>query len=199
MAHFIESFGSLAPIIYVGLFAILPIFFFPVAVLATTAGLLFGFKYGLVLTFIATFINCYIMFIISRKFGRDYVTRLLEKKLTPKQYDRIFNIDENKLFISLIIFRLTPFIPYSLVNYAYGLTNIKLSKFMIAAVIGKIPTALVYLNLGASSSDIFSSQFLFAAILVILLSIFSIYLGKICDKKDNNIALTEDIETQETV
>ena len=182
MAQFIENFGALAPIIYVLLFAILPIFFFPIAVLATAGGLVFGLKYGLTLTLLGTFINCYIMFILSRKFARNYVTNLLAKKLNASQYDRIFNIDEDKLFITLIILRLTPFIPYSLVNYAFGLTNIRLSKFMLGAVIGKIPTALVYLNLGVSSNNILSTNFLFAFGLVILLTIFSIYLGKLVDK-----------------
>ena len=187
MAQFIENFGSIAPVIYILLFAILPIFFFPVAVLATTSGLVFGFKYGIILTLIGTFLNCYIMFIIARKFGRNYVTKLLSRKLTQKQYDRIFNVDEDKLFISLVILRLTPFIPYSLVNYAYGLTNIRLSKFMLGAVIGKIPTTLIYLNLGVSSNNIFSSQFIFAAFLVVLLTIFSILLSKYIDKKNSKL------------
>ena len=186
MAQFIENFGAVAPIVYILLFTILPIFFFPIAILATAGGLVFGLKYGLTLTLLGTFLNCYIMFILSRKFARNYVTKLLAKKLTSKQYDRIFNIDEDKLFITLIILRLTPFIPYSLVNYAFGLTNIRLSKFMLGAVIGKIPTALVYLNLGVSSTNIVSTNFLFALLLVIILTIFSIYLGKLVDKQKSH-------------
>ena len=40
-------YGDLAPVIYTLLFAVLPAFFFPVAVLALAGGLLFGLLWGL--------------------------------------------------------------------------------------------------------------------------------------------------------
>ncbi len=42
MTEFIQSFGVVAPIVYVLMFAILPVFFFPVPILAVAGGLAFG-------------------------------------------------------------------------------------------------------------------------------------------------------------
>lgn len=184
MQEFITSFGIFAPIIYVLMFAILPIFFFPVPILALAGGVAFGFVEGSILTFIGACINCYIMFIMSRKFGREYVTNLLKKKLNEKQHERIFGVSDDKLMVSLVILRLIPLVPYNLINYGYGLTNISLSKYMLASVLGIIPGTIVFLNFGAAATNIWSFEFLFSAFLVILLTVGSIKISKIIEKKE---------------
>ena len=52
MTEFIQSFGVLAPIIYLLMFALLPVFFFPVPILAVAGGVAFGFVEGSLLTFL---------------------------------------------------------------------------------------------------------------------------------------------------
>ncbi|MGX7068291.1 TVP38/TMEM64 family protein [Gemella bergeri] len=182
MTEFIQSFGVAAPIIYVLMFTILPVFFFPVPILAVAGGLAFGFVEGSLLTFVGASMNCYLMFIISRRFGREWVRNYLKKKMSPKQHDRIFNVSDDKLMMSLVILRLIPLVPYNMINYGYGLTNISVSKYMIASVLGIIPGTIVFLNFGATSSNIFSKEFLIASLLVILLTVGSIYLSKIVEK-----------------
>lgn len=184
MQEFIASFGYLAPIIYMLMFAILPIFFFPVPILAVAGGVVFGFVWGSIYTFIGACINCYIMFIMSRKFGREYVKNLLKRKLSEKQHARIFGVSDDKLMVSLVILRLIPLVPYNLINYGFGLTNISVSKYMIASVLGIIPGTIVFLNFGASATNIWSFEFLFSSFLVVLLTVGSIKISKIIEKKE---------------
>ncbi len=184
MTEFIQSFGVAAPIIYVLMFTILPVFFFPVPILAVAGGLAFGFVEGSLLTFVGASMNCYLMFIISRRFGREWVRNYLKKKMSPKQHDRIFNVSDDKLMMSLVILRLIPLVPYNMINYGYGLTNISVSKYMIASVLGIIPGTIVFLNFGATSTNVFSKEFLIASLLVILLTVGSIYLSKIVEKRE---------------
>lgn len=184
MEEFIKSFGMLAPIIFILMFAILPIFFFPVPILALVGGVVFGFVNGSILTFIGAIINCYLMFIISRKYGREYAKKLLKKKLKPKQAEKIFNVSDDKLMISLVVLRLIPLVPYNLINYGFGLTNISLLKYMLASIFGIIPGTIVFLNFGANVTNIYSKEFLFSAFLVILLTLGSIKISKIIEKKD---------------
>ncbi|MBF0713667.1 TVP38/TMEM64 family protein [Gemella sp. GH3] len=186
MQDFIASFGVFSPIIYLLIFSIFPIFFFPVPILAVVGGVLFGFVKGSILTFLGASINCYLMFIISRKFGRDYVKKLLTKRLTPKQHEKIFNVSDEKLMVSLVILRLIPLVPYNLINYGFGLTNISLTKYMIASVLGIIPGTIVFLNFGAASTNIWSIEFLLSTILVLLLTGGSIYISKIVEKRELN-------------
>ena len=74
-------YGDLAPVIYMLLFAVLPTFFFPVAVLAFAGGLMFGLLWGSVYTFIGAVINCALMFFLARRLGREKIRALVQRKL----------------------------------------------------------------------------------------------------------------------
>ena len=180
MTEFIQSFGVFAPIIYVLMFALLPVFFFPVPILAVAGGVAFGFVEGSLLTFL----GASIMFVISRRYGRDWVRNYLARKMKPEQHERIFGVSDEKLMMSLVILRLIPLVPYNMINYAYGLTNISLTKYMIASVLGIVPGTIVFLNFGATATNIYSKEFLIASALVILLTVGSIYLSKLVEKRE---------------
>ena len=108
MQNFIEQFGNYAPIIFLLLASILPILLFPPGIFSVIGGLLFGFKLGAFLTIIAAIIYTNIMFLISRYFARNKIENFLEKRLTLKQFNRIFGLKDNKLATFLIICRLIP-------------------------------------------------------------------------------------------
>ena len=167
MQNFIEQFGDYAPIIFLLLASILPIFLFPPGIFSVIGGLLFGFKLGAVLTIIAAIIYTNIMFLISRYFARNKIENFLEKRLTLKQFNRIFGLNDNKLSTFLIICRLIPILPNSIVSYSYGLTRISFKHYFIANLIGLIPGRLIWLNFGSKLNNIWSLEFLMAAILII--------------------------------
>ena len=167
MQNFIEQFGNYAPIIFLLLASILPIFLFPPGIFSVIGGLLFGFKLGAVLTIIAAIIYTNIMFLISRYFARNKIENFLAKHLTLKQYNRIFGLDDNKLATFLIICRLIPILPNSVVSYSYGLTRISFKHYFMANLIGLIPGRLIWLNFGSKLNNIWSLEFLTAAVLIV--------------------------------
>lgn len=167
MQNFIEQFGDYAPIIFLLLASILPIFLFPPGIFSVIGGLLFGFKLGAILTIIAAIIYTNIMFLISRYFARNKIENFLEKRLTLKQFNRIFGLKDNKLATFLIICRLIPILPNSVVSYSYGLTRISFKHYFIANLIGLIPGRLIWLNFGSKLNNIWSLEFLIAAILIL--------------------------------
>ena len=167
MQNFIEQFGDYAPIIFLLLASILPIFLFPPGIFSVIGGLLFGFTKGAILTIIAAIIYTNIMFLLSRYFARNKIENFLEKRLTLKQYNRIFGLNDNKLATFLVICRLIPILPNSVVSYSYGLTRISFKHYFIANLIGLIPGRLIWLNFGSKLNNIWSLEFLMAAILII--------------------------------
>lgn len=178
MQNFIEQFGDYAPIIFLLLASILPILLFPPGIFSVIGGLLFGFKLGAVLTIIAAIIYTNIMFLISRYFARNKIENFLEKCLTLKQYNRIFGLNDNKLATFLIICRLIPILPNSVVSYSYGLTRISFKHYFIANLIGLIPSRLIWLNFGSKLTNIWSLEFLTAAILIIAFVIIGTIVAK---------------------
>ena len=167
MQNFIEQFGDYAPIIFLLLASILPILLFPPGIFSVIGGLLFGFKLGAFLTIIAAIIYTNIMFLISRYFARNKIENFLEKRLTLKQFNRIFGLKDNKLATFLIICRLIPILPNSVVSYSYGLTRISFKHYFIANLIGLIPSRLIWLNFGSKLNNIWSLEFLMAAVLIV--------------------------------
>ena len=168
MQDFIAQFGDYSPLIFLLLASVLPIFLFPPGIFSIIGGYLFGFKLGAILTIAAAIIYTNVMFLISRYFARDYIEKFLVHKLSLKEFNRIFGIKENKLTVFLIIFRLIPILPNSVVSYSYGLTRISFKNYFIANLIGLIPGRLIWLNFGSTLNNIWSLEFLHALLLVLL-------------------------------
>lgn len=178
MQNFIGQFGDYAPIIFLLLASILPVFLFPPGIFSVIGGLLFGFTKGAILTIIAAIIYTNIMFLLSRYFARNKIENFLEKRLTLKQYNRIFGLNDNKLATFLVICRLIPILPNSVVSYSYGLTRISFKHYFIANLIGLIPGRLIWLNFGSKLNNIWSLEFLMAAILIIAFVIIGTIVAK---------------------
>lgn len=174
----IASAGYLAPVVYIALFALLPIVFFPVAALAVAGGLLFGLVNGSIYTLIGAAVNCMLMFLLSRSMGRKRVQTIVQERLSPVWRQRLRESDGKKGFFLLIILRLIPAVPYGLINYAFGLSEMRLLPYLIASVIGIIPGTLVFINLGDKSLNPASPAFWIAAGLLAALFCATLLIGK---------------------
>ena len=72
-------------------------------------------------------------------------------------------------FLSVLYARLLPGVPYTLVNYAAGLTRIPLAVFAAATALGTAPRAFAYTALGGSIGDLKSPEAAIAvAVLVVM-------------------------------
>lgn len=171
----LQGLGSWAAIVYIGLFALLPAFFFPVAVLALAGGLLFGLWRGALYTFIGAVLNCSLMFFLARYVGRQKVEALLEKKLDPKWKGYLTG---NAGFLLLVVLRLIPAVPYNLINYAFGLTGMPFRTYILASCIGIIPGTFAFINIGDKALDVTSPGFWIAIGMLLLLLAVTGFLGK---------------------
>ena len=172
--------GSWAAIAYIGLFTLLPAFFFPVAVLALAGGLLFGLWWGSVYTFIGALLNCTLMFLLARYAGRERVEGLIRKKLSDQWQQRLRSLNSGGGFMLLVILRLIPAVPYNLINYAFGLTAMPWRTYIIGSAIGIIPGTLAFINIGDKALDVTSADFWIAIGLLLLLLVVTGALGKKC-------------------
>ena len=174
----LSDYGNAAPILYIGLFVILPIFFFPVAILALAGGLLFGLGWGSVYTFIGAMLNCMLMFILARYIGRKRIESLLHQRLSQVWQRRLAEAEGRKGFLLLVILRLIPAVPYNLINYAFGLTKMSFRTYGLASAIGIIPGTLVFINIGDKALDTSSPTFWLAIALLGGVLIVTSLLGK---------------------
>ena len=103
----------------------------PGTIFSVAAGFQFGFARGLVVIFLADFISCSTSFLLARKLGRNYISRLLGSK----QMGRVESISqdylENNYFLMTALL-MSGF--FDFVCYAIGLTKIKWKRFMPALI-----------------------------------------------------------------
>ena len=103
----------------------------PGTIFSVAAGFQFGFARGLVVIFLADFISCSTSFLLARKLGRNYISRLLGSK----QMGRVESISqdylENNYFLMTALL-MSGF--FDFVCYAIGLTKITWKRFMPALI-----------------------------------------------------------------
>lgn len=168
---YINSFDKLGPIVYIIMFALVPLTLFPDSVLAIGGGLVFGLVKGYIYTVIGALLGATLSFYISRKLGRDFV-----KKITKERLDNIEKMVDSNGFFIVFILRLIPLFPFDIISYGSGLTSVKYKEFISATFLGTIPGILVFTNIGAQSVNMRSDSFYLSIGLLVLLIIISLFL-----------------------
>lgn len=143
--QFIENYGGLATLV-VFIFVILQchIPVMPFAVLAGICGFLFGFTEGAFLSWISVILGCFIAFNVYRFFRLHNLTNKLLDRYSIKTKLK------DKLVVSFIIISHNiPFIPIAIVNILSAISEIKLSRFIIATALGLLFPSLLFAGFGA--------------------------------------------------
>ena len=109
---------------------------------AVAAGILFGAFWGTILCTLAASLGAMVAFIAGRFFLRDQIKPMAMKNKYLKKY--LFDdMKKNGVFV-LMITRLVPLFPFNLQNFAYGITDIKLSTYSIFTFIFILPGTAMY-------------------------------------------------------
>jgi uncharacterized membrane protein YdjX (TVP38/TMEM64 family) len=164
----VRHLGAYAPWTFMGIYALATLIFIPKAILSIVAGATFGLSRGLVYVLVGAVIGAIIAFLASRYLARESMGRLAGRHLV-----RLDTMIAKNAFTGIVIVRLIPVIPFTLINYVAGLTAIGLGTFAAASAIGMLPGTFVYVSLGAFGSHPRSWQFITAVILVLVLSMGS--------------------------
>lgn len=166
----IKNFGIFAPLVFI-LLTILQVLFAPIPgqVSGVAGGYLFGIILGTIYSMTGVVIGSVITFYLSRKFGRPFVERIVNKKILKK-----FNKIVMKRGIpALFLIYLLPAFPDDIINYIAGLTKIKMKTLTAILIIGRLPGFIVLSAVGAGLG---SENILFSVILLIIVIIVSVIL-----------------------
>ena len=123
----------------------------PGTIFSVAAGFQFGFTQGLVIIFCADFIACSISFLLARKLGRNYISRLLGLR----QMRRVESISKNYLeknYFLMTALLMSGF--FDFVCYAIGLTKITWKRFMPALVFSIIISDSPFVASGVAAGKI---------------------------------------------
>lgn len=144
-----------APLVFVLSYVLGVVLALPGIAFMFLGGSIFGFWKGILLVVIASNIGCQLTFLLSRFFGKGFLSRFFKlTDFTEKLEDKI----EQNGFMVMLYLRLIPLFPFNLVNYASGLTNVEYKDYTLGTLIGKLPAMIIYVYISSSFHDFESSK-----------------------------------------
>jgi len=147
----IRDFGAAGAVIYGTVYALGAILMIPGVALTAGAGLVYGTLLGVLIVSPASVLGATGSFLIARYFARDWVERKLQHYPRFRAIDRAV---EKQGFKIILLIRLQPVLPFVLLNYALGLTRVRLRDYMLASWIGMLPATIVYVYLGSALHNV---------------------------------------------
>ncbi len=135
----IRGLGPWAPVAHILLFTIASVLFVPGAILGLAGGVLFGPLWGTIFNLAGATLGATAAFLVARYLAAGWVKRKvggrLQKLITGVEV-------EGWRFVAFT--RLVPLFPFNLLNYAFGLTRIPLSHYVLASLICMAPGTLAF-------------------------------------------------------
>lgn len=144
----VRNAGVAAPLIFMTLYAVATVLFLPGSVLTIAGGALFGPVWGTFYSLTGATLGATMAFLIARYLASDWVTRRAGGRLK-----RLIEGVEAEGWRFVAFVRLVPLFPFNLLNYALGLTRIRLAHFILASYICMLPGGFAYTYLGYAGRE----------------------------------------------
>jgi len=171
----IGSYGSLAPIIYMLVYAVAPAFFLPGLPITIVGGILFGPLWGVVYTIAGSTAGACVAFLVSRYLAREWIAG----KLKSPRWRRLDEGVERHGWKVVAFTRLIPLFPFNLLNYAFGLTKIGFRQYAVTTFFCMLPACIAFIVFSSSLLDLIRGRIsltsVIGLVLIVLVSLFPLF------------------------
>jgi len=140
----VAAFGVWGGLVFVAGYGVASLIPIPKSVVSIAAGLVWGLGYGVLLVTAASMLGATLAFFIGRGLGQDLLRRVMGDHL--RRADEA--LSDNGLR-ALIVLRLIPVLPFTVINYSAGLTRVSRRDYALGTLIGTIPGTVVFVAIGA--------------------------------------------------
>ena len=145
----VRAAGPVGYVAYVLAYIVCCIFIIPALALTLGAGAIFGFVEGSIVVIIGATLGATAAFILARTVLRARVERMTAGNAKFRALDRAITAEGTKI---LWLVRLSGFPPFTWVNYAFGLTGVRLLPYVVITFFGIIPGTLAFTYAGAAGA-----------------------------------------------
>ncbi len=122
-------------------------------VLTLAGGAIFGLVKGTILVSLASTLGASAAFLSARYFLRDGINRRFSSRMSA-----INSGIANEGMFYLFALRLTPLLPFFVINLTMGLTNIPLRTYFLISQLGMLPGTILYVNAGVELGSLTSIE-----------------------------------------
>jgi len=149
--NYIAKLGVWGGVIFVAIYVVATVCFIPGSLLTLGGGFVFKLKWGVFLVWLGATIGATLAFLLGRTALRSWIAEKVQ------QYPRFRAVDaavNKRGWVIVLLLRLTPILPFNLLNYALALTDVKFLQYFLPTAFGMIPGTTLYVYFGSLASDI---------------------------------------------
>ena len=146
----VEGLGAWGPVAFVVGYALAVVAFAPGSLLTLAGGAVFGLARGTVLVFAAAVLGSTAAFLVARYLARPWVEKRVAADPRFAAIDRAIAAQGGRI---VFLLRLSPLFPFNLLNYALGLTRIRLRDYVVASL-GMLPGTILYVYYGSLAGEL---------------------------------------------
>lgn len=147
LLNWVETFGIWGPVVFAFAYIVASLVFFPGSLMTMAAGFTFGPLIGTITVSIGATLGATAAFLAGRTIARPLVEQWVS------EHPRFRSLDHavaERGFLIVLLTRLSPVFPFTLLNYAFGLTKVRLWQYVLASWIGMLPGGVMYIYIGST-------------------------------------------------
>ncbi|ABM73079.1 Uncharacterized conserved protein [Prochlorococcus marinus str. MIT 9515] len=135
---------------FIFLYILIILLILPASWLSLLSGFLYGSYLGSIIVFCAAVIGASIAYFISKSFLSKKLKKIINRYPRLSLMEQVVQKGGLKL---ILLARLSPLFPFSILNYFYGLNNIKFRDFALG-LLGIIPGTFLYCSIGSLAKSL---------------------------------------------
>lgn len=151
----VRSIGPAGPVVYVLVYIVFCVVGLPASPLTIGAGAIFGFVQGSVIVIVGATLGATASFLLARTLMRRRVETMTAGNAKFRALDRAISREGGRI---VFLVRLAPVFPFAYINFAFGLTGVRLLTYIVATFLGIIPLTLAFVYLSATAASAASAD-----------------------------------------
>ncbi len=176
----VKGLGPWGPIAFIAIYIMCSVLFVPGSALTVGAGAIFGLWQGALIVSIGATLGATAAFLVGRYLARGWVEAKIEGN---EKFAAVDDAVGREGFKIVLLTRLSPAFPFTLLNYAYGVTKVSLRDYFFASWIGMIPGTILYVYLGslanAATEEVSTQQTVFRVVGLLATIAVTVYVTRI--------------------
>jgi uncharacterized membrane protein YdjX (TVP38/TMEM64 family) len=145
----VKGLGPIGYVVYVLAYILACVTFIPASPLTLGAGAIFGFVEGAIVVIIGATLGATASFLLGRTIMRRRIEAMAANNAKFRALDRAIAREGGKI---VFLVRLAPVFPFAYINFAFGLTGVRLLSYVIATFLGIIPATLAFVYIADAAT-----------------------------------------------
>ncbi len=145
----VKDLGPVGYLVYILAYVVVCVTFLPASPLTIGAGAIFGFVEGAIVVIIGATLGATASFLLGRTIMRRKIEAMAANNAKFRALDRAIAREGGKI---VFLVRLAPIFPFAYINFAFGLTGVRLLSYIVATFFGIIPVTLAFVYIADAAT-----------------------------------------------